>query len=169
MLACCVPLSAEVLNVLKLPVGASRVRVWERGSREVWCHAEVKHATEYTVLADIHIYDEHGLLLAEILGFRLQRAAGAVSTDVQLGPKAYTTHWKPSPLERRDVPQQSTPSLWIIFADSGGIANDVASRLLNRGGRVLSISRDAEFNLGSMEGLAAEGVKVGVLYFWRPG
>ena len=118
--ACCVPLSAEVLNVLKLPVAASRVRVWDRGGREVWCHAEVKHATEYTVLADIHIYNEHGLLLTEILGFRLQRAAGAVSTDVQLGPKAYTTQWKPSPLERRDVPQQRVPSVWIIFADSGG-------------------------------------------------
>ena len=159
------PLSAEVLNVLKLPVAASRVRVWGRGGREVWCHAEVKHATEYTVLADIHVYNEHGLLLAGILGFRLQRAAGAGSTVVQPGLKAYTTHWKPSPLERRDVPQQRVPSVWIIFADSGGIANDIASRLSNRGARVLRISSGAEFDLRGVESLAAEGVKVGVLYF----
>ena len=179
---CCVPLPTEVLNVLKLPVGANHIRVWDRCSKEVWCHVELRHATEYTVLADIHIYSADGLLLAQILGFRLQRAAGTVSPATQRGPKTYTTHWRPSPPERKAAPA-STPPAWIIFADRGGIADGIASRLVERGLRIVRIARGAQFNHDAadefqvnpadpthvprvVESLDAEAVKVGVLYFW---
>jgi acyl transferase domain-containing protein/NADPH:quinone reductase-like Zn-dependent oxidoreductase/thioesterase domain-containing protein/NADP-dependent 3-hydroxy acid dehydrogenase YdfG/acyl carrier protein len=96
---CSVSIPEEIRDVLRLPVRADRIRIWGRASGEVWAHAQLKHATQRAVVWDIRVCSKDGLVLAEILGFRAQRALGApTQRAARSGLNVYTTRWELSPL-----------------------------------------------------------------------
>lgn len=179
----------QIRDRLMLPVRADHIRIWDRAGGEVWCHVNLTYATEWAVVGDIHVYSDEGLPLAEISGFRCQRASGTASKrEEQRGPKVYTTRWRPSPLSSDVAPRNglalhSEAPAWIVFTDSHGVAESVAARLENRCVRVVRVARGTQFAGNAREGfqvnpaepadivrllenLPEEIAKVGIAHFW---
>lgn len=78
-----------------LPVQIHRLRYWGGGEALAYCHARLIKVSAHSLLADLSLLDAKGRLIAEIEGFRFQRASfgheGATPLyryEAQLAPSA---------------------------------------------------------------------------------
>ena len=120
---------------LYLPVEIDRIRLYQKPGRRLWSHARLREKTARHTVADIDSYNENGQLIIAIQGLRSQRvtSAGRETLDDLL----YAYKWVEKPLAEQPhevgpVAASSTGA-WLIFADSGGVGDQLADRLRRTG------------------------------------
>jgi len=122
---------------LILPTHADAVRVLSpTPSGPMWVHTRRTNSSDATdtFTADLVLYDNEGNRIAEIDGARVQRVAKKRSeTKRQPEDLLYAIQWKPAPIA---IPSQSAtrnPRHWLLFADAGGLADELAAQFQQRG------------------------------------
>ncbi len=103
-----------------------------------------------TFTGDIQLYDVSGRLVAAAQGLHLKRADRATllrAVGQRPSDWIYNVAWEPQPrtasVRAADAPGSEAPS-WLIFADEGGIATQLAAMLNARGDRCTLVVPGAE-------------------------
>ncbi len=142
--ACVQSLVAAVPGtVCRLPVGWKRLHVVGTLPERVFGHARLIPDSEQDgrLTADIDLFGEDGVPLGQIRGLVLQetnRSALQSSTD-GLDDLLYRMDWREVPqLQAPPPPEQGT---WILNADQGGVARELAVRLAERQQNVVLAGR----------------------------
>lgn len=136
-----------------VPVAVDRLRLLTPPGPAAWAHVKLSDATRHngagsdTLVADVHLYSDTGLLAAEVTGLRVRRVDPNALRLAVLGPEAaqaaaeqpddwlYTVAWQPvadvSPDHDSD---RAAAGLWYILADAGGVGDALAAALAKAGG-----------------------------------
>jgi acyl transferase domain-containing protein len=140
-----VPYSVDRLSVYAVPSGPS------------WCHAVARRAPGdgQMVAGDVRLFDDAGNLLLEVQGLH-GRQMSAQELQTALNPAApatdllYHLQWREVPaIAAASVPP---PGVWLLFADSAGVADALAERLSAQGQRVVRVlPGDAFLHAGAAE------------------
>lgn len=77
-----------------LPVQIRRLRYYGGGDTLAYCHARLRKASAQSLLVDFSLLDDHGSVIAEIEGFRAQRAN--INLDAKLPLYRYEACLQPS-------------------------------------------------------------------------
>jgi len=119
-----------------LPSGLASLRIYNRPGARLWSHVILRPGATLdsdTLEGDVHLFDEAGQVVAEVLGLRLTRLGRDTKrpTPVNLDDWLYKLVWQPRALagERKAPVQPGRPGSWLIFADSGGVGQALAERL----------------------------------------
>ncbi|MFF9775843.1 amino acid adenylation domain-containing protein [Streptomyces sp. NPDC013978] len=125
---------------IRLPVAIEEVRLDAVGDRSLWVHATVVRDTGTELLGDLAVYDEEGVSLGGITGFR---AADVEQAATAVGP-ATIDGWLAEPVwtELPDAPVTTGGAKsaagdqehWLLLADRRGVAAALAERIAARGG-----------------------------------
>ncbi|MER6359438.1 amino acid adenylation domain-containing protein [Kitasatospora sp. NPDC001527] len=127
---------------IRLPVAIAEVRLDAVGERPLWVHATVTRDTGSELVGDLAVHDEHGAPLGGITGFRaadVEQAATAVglgTIDGWLAEPAWAE--LPAAADTPDLLAEH-PDHWLLFADTGGVADALAERIAARGGSCLLV------------------------------
>lgn len=134
-----------------LPSGMASLRIYNRPGTRLWSHAVLRPGAALAsdiLEGDVHLIDEAGQVVAEVLGLRLTRLGRDTkrATPLNLDDWLYRLMWQPRalvgegqahgriPLPQTGFPIDRTrPGSWLIFADSGGVGQALAERLQARG------------------------------------
>jgi acyl transferase domain-containing protein/acyl carrier protein len=128
-----------------LPVAIDRLRVDCRPGTRLWSYARLTEHSAIAIEGDIWLLDENGGVFVEIRGFRCQPLQG-VQTNVMEGVDdwLYDFQWQPvQPAAQLEDPVSSiaaTPGSWLIFADRGGVGQELAARLASHDQHAFLIS-----------------------------
>ncbi len=135
-------------SITFLPTGVERFRVFKENITAVWVHATVRNrGTGPNLLIDIHIYDDNNQPVSFIEGLSLKKlpaeALQPISDDIDKW--LYQLHGEQLPelppldsiftphLQDTDKKTTLQKSVWIIFADRGGLAKTLAEHLEEMG------------------------------------
>jgi acyl transferase domain-containing protein/NADPH:quinone reductase-like Zn-dependent oxidoreductase/acyl carrier protein len=120
-----------------LPVALDTLRLYDRPDGTLWSWARLAlgaEANAATIGGDVLLLADDGRVVAEALGFSVQRLETRTSRtrDQNLDDWFYEIQWQPKP--RPDADQQpsravETPGTWLILADSGGVGDSLRSHL----------------------------------------
>ncbi|MFB7618778.1 amino acid adenylation domain-containing protein [Kitasatospora sp. NPDC056181] len=122
---------------IRLPLAIDEVRLDAVGERPLWVHATVTRDDGDELVGDLAVYDEDGVPLGGITGFRaadVERAPAAVGLATIDGWLAEPV-WTALP-DGPDAPEPPAghPDHWLLFADAQGVAEELAARIAARGG-----------------------------------
>ncbi|MEM8530663.1 MAG: amino acid adenylation domain-containing protein [Chloroflexota bacterium] len=119
-----------------LPVHIEHIQIYQSLGTRVWSYATLPASTavtQDTFEGDIILFDEHGDVILEAKGFRLQSLRRQIDTASEnLNDWNYTLTWQPSTYSDQAellTPILDTPGTWLIFADQGGLAQQVQTLL----------------------------------------
>ncbi|MEV7689810.1 SDR family NAD(P)-dependent oxidoreductase [Streptomyces bungoensis] len=101
-----------------VPAGAARVRFTGRRTAPAWASCAVRSVDGDTATVDLRLWDEQGGLVLAADAFRL----AALSP---LDGALFETRWQPRP----DAQEPPAEGGWLILADRGGVADELAARL----------------------------------------
>ncbi len=109
---------------LFLPVGADRVRCHATVDGPVWCHATWNEPDGELRTANLRLFNDDGVVLAEIQNLRLRQLdRAALRRMAGSGPERllYEMHWRTSKLPAVD----NTPANWLLVqkAESLNLSN----------------------------------------------
>jgi len=121
-----------------VPIFVDRVKLYGRPVAKMWSHARLRtngNAGEH--VGDVDLLDETGKLLVETCGLRLRplEAPSEHIGDADIDGWLYEMKWragKRSPQRQAPV-VSSRAGVWLILADSGGVAQQLAQLLTARG------------------------------------
>jgi NADPH:quinone reductase-like Zn-dependent oxidoreductase/acyl carrier protein len=134
-----------------LPSALASLRLYNRPATLLWSHAVLRSGMTSgsdSLEGDVHVFDEKGQIVAELLGLRLTRLSHDTkrSPSVNLDDWLYRLIWQPKPHPedaqvngRIAIPQIAFPSdrtqtgSWLIFADSSGVGQALAQHLRTLG------------------------------------
>ncbi len=114
---------------LYLPSDVGEIRFERSPGQKLWSHARIREKNEHHTLADIDIYDEHGLPIAHIHGLRSQHVAGTGESE-SLDDLLYAYDWRPRAIDESDAIRQG---IWLIVPDRSERSEQLAERLHARG------------------------------------
>lgn len=133
-----------------VPIQIDRVIVRGRPAAGLWGHARLRangNAGEH--IGDVSLLDETGELLVETRGLRLHalESPPASVLNTNMDGWLYELRWRARmrSLGRRAAAVQSTAGAWLIFADTGGVAQQLAQLITARGERAVLIRRADAF------------------------
>lgn len=125
VLAATLPSSGD--HSLFLPFQVKDFKFHQPLGDAIWSHALLTNKTPFFE-GDLRLYNEAGLLLAEILGLRIREVKNLGASEQPPLPKSqllYNWHWQQDSTEITG----SDPGHWLLFADDQGFAKHLASRL----------------------------------------
>jgi acyl transferase domain-containing protein/aryl carrier-like protein len=120
-----VPVGVETFTCHRDPVGP------------LWCHAVIRddeRASRGTFTSDVRLHDGDGRLLVEFAGLRMQRAprtAIMAFANRRLREWMYRLAWVEKP--RPAFENRQTAGRWLVFTESDGLGQRVASLLQDQG------------------------------------
>lgn len=135
-------------EALYLPTGLRSFRLHRPLDSILWSHATLTTnigAAASVFEGDVQLLDEHGELLAEAKGLRLQRSAplgqSIVATEhAQLDEKLfYELRWEPKSIEQATPITRTAGGRWLVLMDSRGVGQQVITQLRERGERVIEV------------------------------
>nr|WP_255653608.1 non-ribosomal peptide synthetase/type I polyketide synthase [Myxococcus sp. XM-1-1-1] len=125
-------------DVLVLPVGLERLVVWSEPGTTCWSHVSMRVGSTST--GDVRILDEAGRVCVELVGLRFQQVSRSALRRI-LGTGrdwTYELAWEPRSLTA--LPDGATSGgTWVLLADGGGLADDLAKSLEARGARCVRV------------------------------
>ncbi|HWG44788.1 MAG TPA: type I polyketide synthase [Gemmataceae bacterium] len=133
---------SDVISNLYLPIEIERIRLYRRPGRRVWVHARLVEKTARLSVADLDIFDDNGQRVAQVRGLRAQSVAGR-DTEESLDDLLYAYEWRPQSLPPLDHGEEA--GTWLLFADRGGIAEQLAERLHATGESCMLVFPGAAF------------------------
>jgi phthiocerol/phenolphthiocerol synthesis type-I polyketide synthase C len=103
-------------DVLHLPVEVGQVKRWREPGTQVWAHAQLRTAPDAElVIADVRVFDEHGMLALETQQFQVRRVA---SQSDSLDAALYELAWAKQPAESNAEPAaRLAGQSWLVLAD----------------------------------------------------
>ena len=119
-----------------LPVGLERLFLYRHPRATVWSHVRLRplnSANPETIIADLRLFDDTGNLVAQIDGLSSKRASREALLDISeksWHDWLYQVEWRSQQREEEmgrwgDEESRS----WLIFADKGGLAKQLAELL----------------------------------------
>ncbi|MBV9787114.1 MAG: SDR family NAD(P)-dependent oxidoreductase, partial [Chloroflexi bacterium] len=126
-----------------LPQGMRSVELYTTPATRIWCHAILRSSLEEDVdrhEADLWLLDENGQVVAEVQGLQLQRLGAATPHDslARLDDWLYSIDWQPLSA----APTPIAGGSWLIFADDGGVGQQLAEVLRAQGVETLLVYRE---------------------------
>jgi myxalamid-type polyketide synthase MxaB len=170
-----------------LPITLGRFRICKDGARRAWSHVQLRPAEEANGFsADVHLYDEDGSRIAEVVDIYLRRASlDALQRGQSSAPQLYDLVWREAP---GPTPADSAPlnGTWILVGDAEDISGPLSRRLTERGasvvlvnaagsyeavpGRVLMDPANPAHAVRMLEDVrASQGTVAGVVHLWSIG
>lgn len=132
-------------EALYLPTGLRSFRLLKRPGQRVWSHARLKSGVgsdEGMFEGDVSILDETGQLLIEVSGLQLYRSVTQSPERTDLSDWLYELAWEEHAFATTPTTTQNAqPGQWLIFLDRGGVGQQLARLLAERGESYLSVSR----------------------------
>ena len=107
-------------SMVSLPVAIGQCRFHRRAGAAAWCHALRGEDGLELVL-----FDDTGEPLVELFGLRTRALPVDVSEARLRGEWLYTERWE---LQRAELRPAPGAARWLVFADSGGIAEQLRAR-----------------------------------------
>ncbi|WP_434042179.1 MULTISPECIES: acyltransferase domain-containing protein [Sorangium] len=156
LLDACFQVAAGLLDLAAAPGGGAmtvlvaleRLRVLRRQEpgAALWAHGRLRsgeagEAGEVTL--DLRLLDDAGQTVADAEGLRLRRLAPrAPAQRLAADAWLYGVAWrrKDHAAETQRAPRAMPPGAWVLFGDSGGTADALASLLRERGQRCVRIA-----------------------------
>jgi acyl transferase domain-containing protein len=127
-------------KTLLVPMGARSIRIW-RSATHVWSHARA-HVQGASVLADVVVTDDAGVMLAEVRDLVL-RPSGPAAMAAGL----YELVWQASACE---APSGAAGARrWLICPDRAGVGEDLVQKLRLHGDRVAMLGDAADLLHGA--------------------
>jgi acyl transferase domain-containing protein/acyl carrier protein len=116
-----------------VPIGIQELRLNRAFPATVWCHGRVTEASPRFVRCDFAVYDEQGIVIAEITGLSCQAIAGSGidAADGHLASRGYEYRW----VEQAVTGRASRTGRWLLVGDQDEMADELALSL-----RVLGVS-----------------------------
>ncbi len=100
------PEDRDITDNFYLPVGLDRIRLFRKPDQRLWSHAHILFDNGKDLTADIQVYDQKGIRIAEIKGFRCQRVEQSEARKVNdLDSCLYEFQWEPSRLQGSAIRQ----------------------------------------------------------------
>ncbi len=104
------PDDREITDNFYLPVGLDRIRLFHKPGQRLWSHAQILYDDGEDLTADIQVFDQKGIRIAEIKGFRCQHVEQSeTKADNDLDRCLYEFHWEPSRLNGSPMRQNGHP------------------------------------------------------------
>ena len=139
-----------------MPVGVRRVRMIRPLTENMLTYVKRQSdddgpSPEF-VEGDVLLLDEKGEVLIELSGVRVQRLGRSQLLDPKSDSRdwLYQLRWIPQPLptihDAKAGGESSSPGVWILFGDEGGVGNALAKQIMERGGQPLLISPADRFS-----------------------
>lgn len=180
-------------QTLYLPIGLQRLEFYHPPKGDVWVQVRPQEASRRgeekgnsTFIADLKLFDERGLMVAEVVGFSAvpaSRSALSLSKGHALGVAEweswlYQVQWHSQALsESNSHPQQeSRAGNWLIFAGEKETcpSKQLAESLEQRGAHCLSVSQSERSRFASQEQFlhlieritADQKPLEGIVYLW---
>lgn len=119
-----------------VPTAVERMRVHGRIGGTVWAHGRRR---DEGLAADVEIRDDHGELVAELGGLRVQRLEQTAPARRAPDPSLHRVAWKRQDLSFTSAPAGTEVGSWLIFCDRGGAGEALAALLRERGERCIQI------------------------------
>lgn len=120
-----------------LPVGLGHFRIYTNEPlTSVWSHVQIRADAKDCLRADIHLYSNAGVKVAEIEGLTLRTVSRSIlrrlfCTPADLSEWLYGIDWQPQPLTT--IAAESPSSRWLIFADTQDIGAKLGQQLQAQG------------------------------------
>ncbi|WP_437970634.1 type I polyketide synthase [Sorangium sp. So ce260] len=118
-----------------------RVRVHRRPGRDVWVHGRMRPAqgaSPERLVGDLHLIDDEGQVLVEVLGLRAERIAPRARGDGEersegAGELLYALEWRRRELEGEGGGGVVPRGAWLVLSDRGGTGAALSAQLERRG------------------------------------
>ena len=125
-------LNSSVEHTIYLPAGCRQIRFISKPGQSVWSHV-ILHpdfdAGADTLTADIKLFDDSGEIVAELIGFRLQRTSRQVRHQLsQQEIWLYHLDWQASQKSAASSVSMKGKR-WLIFADDDGLGEELAGQI----------------------------------------
>jgi acyl transferase domain-containing protein/surfactin synthase thioesterase subunit/acyl carrier protein len=164
-----------------LPISLERVRFLARGLNKAWVYAKRRPDLEEspdTITIDLRVLDDEGRQLAILEGLTLKRLAPEdliTANADNIENWLYQTTWVPRPRLAPAPRDNHGPSRWLVFADKGGVGQELARHLgdLAQKCELIYQERSGEENAheriidGAVETALVPGHEYrGIVYLW---
>jgi acyl transferase domain-containing protein len=150
---------------LFMPVGARRFAVYRDGvtAGTVRVTGTPGTAGAQSIVADIGLFDADGALIAEVIGLEFRRATRTALERMmrRSGPQAdwrFAIDWRASASD--DPLPDASGQNWLVFADSGGVAEAFAARMRAAGASVELIARPAVIDEKHIDAVVARAAPI---------
>ena len=116
---------------------------------DLWCHTRIRKdglSPEGAVIADMHLFDASGRLVAEVTGFESRKASrdGLLrSLHGNLNNALYELVWRNSPAESESLPERGR---WLIVCDGDPAGEQLATLLRNDGHDCVMVRSGGDFS-----------------------
>jgi acyl transferase domain-containing protein/acyl carrier protein len=156
-----------------VPVGIERFQLFRALGARVWGAAALRPtSSDGTLVGDLHLFDDAGIVVACLSGLSLRRMPReALGRAVSVG-WFHEVAWQPRPLAATSSGQPEPPARWVILADRAGSGEALARRLEAQGCAydVLFPSEDGESSADELvrrwRQLEAGDGPVGIVHLW---
>jgi myxalamid-type polyketide synthase MxaB len=133
---------------LYLPVGVGSLRFLAHPPARLFSHCVFRVGSRFgsdILEADIRLLDDNGRMLAELLDLRLKlvrRESDPVARN-DFADWLYEPMWIPKALrDAHAKPRPAGAGEWVVFEDSGGVAEALAERIRSQGESCTIVGRD---------------------------
>jgi acyl transferase domain-containing protein len=163
---CLEPEDAEGTGTdLFMPIGAHRYAIYHDGATAGIARvtASVASAGAQAVEADIALFDIDGALIAEVVGLEIRRITPAALERLMRrgSPQAewrFGIDWRSFASD--DAPLDLAGQNWLVFADSGGVAEVFATRMRAAGASVELIALPAVLDEKHIDSMVAKAAPI---------
>nr|VFJ59819.1 MAG: Acyl transferase domain-containing protein [Candidatus Kentron sp. DK] len=121
-----------------LPTAVKELRLYRSAGASVWGLAKVTHVDEQRITSDVFWFDEGGGAIAQARGVTAERVGDETLRRHfrKQRDDLYEIVWRAREIESVTEPSANRESgNWLIFADSGGMGEELAGRLKAAGNR----------------------------------
>ncbi len=133
-------------NDVYLPMGVESFRVWAKPGECVWSYVVLQSGDEAnrdTPKGDVHIFDQAGQLVAQLIGLSARRTSRDVLQRVgrdRISDWLYTVRWQPKThATTTSQPIEEQNGRWLIFADHNGVGATLAKQISECGAQCMLV------------------------------
>ncbi|KYF88677.1 hypothetical protein BE20_22370 [Sorangium cellulosum] len=138
-----------------VPVELGSLRLWQRPSGELWCHARVVnhgHQTPDRQGADFWVVDSSGAVVAEVSGLVAQRLPGGVRRREREEDDWFLElEWEPAAVGTAKV----NAGRWLLLGGGGGLGAALRS-MLEAGGHAVVHAAESNTSAAGVRALLAK-------------
>lgn len=137
-------LPAEQEEETYVPVAVRQVTFYQRPTSgdTLWTHIKVHPSGDQSTLeGDVILLNEHGQVLLEIRGFRLQSLGSGNTQEFmhqRLNQLLYTIQWEPQACNELSK-QKILRKNWLIFSERNGLGESLAEHLRTAGAQCVTV------------------------------
>ncbi|AFZ28188.1 polyketide synthase family protein [Cylindrospermum stagnale PCC 7417] len=137
-------------------VGLERLNFFSHPSTSIWCHIHQSSHRSPGLLSsfDIHLVDENGIAVADLINLQVRRANQTALLTNQTDDWLYRIAWEVKPSASAKSlsfaitdHQRSKTGSWLIFSDGGEVSSSLADLLNKQGEQCIFVSQGSSFSL----------------------